>query len=80
MEVEIQSGSSTANSLPDRLGAGPKTKHIDIRYFGVQEREQDGDLSTKNVPTAKNGADVGTKPVSSSVLQQHCKFVGFVFY
>ena len=34
MKVEIQSDSSTSNSLTDRLGAGPLTKHIDTRYFG----------------------------------------------
>ena len=30
---EIQSDSSTANSLTDRLGAGQRTKHIDTRFF-----------------------------------------------
>ena len=74
MKVEIQSGSSTANSLTDR------TKHIDTRYCWIQERVQDGDFSIKKVPTAKNCADVGTKPVSASVLQQHYKFAGLVFY
>ena len=74
-KIVIQSYSSTANFLTDRLGAGQRTKHIDTRYFWIQERVQDGDLST-----AKNCADVGTKPVSASVLQQHCKFVGLVFY
>ena len=76
MKLEIQSDSSTANSLKDRLGAGQRTKHIDTRYFWIQERIQDGDLSIKKVPTAKNFADVRTKPVSASVLQQHCKFAG----
>ena len=80
MNIEIQHDSSTANSLTDRLGAGQRTKHIDTRYFWIQERVQDGDLSIKKVPTAKNCADVGTKPVSASVLQQHCKFAGLVFY
>ena len=32
MKIEIQSDSSTANSLTDRLGAGQRTKHIDTRY------------------------------------------------
>ena len=73
MKIEIQSDSSTA------LGAGQRTKHIDTRYFWIQERVQDGDLSIKNVLTAKNCADVGTKPVSASVLQQNCKFAGLVF-
>ena len=80
MKIEIQNDCSTANSLTDRLGAGQRTKHIDTRYFWIQERVQDGDLSIKKVPTEKNCADVGTKPVSASVLQQHCKFAGLVFY
>ena len=74
MKVEIRSDSSTANSLSDRSGAGQRTKHIDTRYFGIKVRVPDGDLSIKQVPTAKNYADVGTKPVSTSVLQQHCNF------
>ena len=80
MKIGKQSDSSTANSLTDRLGAGQRTKHIDTRYFWIQERVQDGDLSIKKVPIAKNRADVGTKPVSASVPQQHCKFARLVFY
>ena len=79
MNNEIQSGSSTAISLTDRLGAGQRTKHIDTRYFWIQGRVQDGDLSIKKVLTAKNCAGVGTKPVSASVRKQHCKFAGLVF-
>ena len=70
-DLEGQSDSSTANFLTDRLVAGQRTKHIDTRYFWIQERVQDGDFSIKKVPTAKNCADVGTKPVSASILQQH---------
>ena len=70
MKIELQSDSSTANSLTDRLGAGQRTKHIDTRYFWIQERVQDGDLSIKKVSTAKNCTDVGTKPLSASVLHQ----------
>ena len=53
MTIEIQSDSSTANSLTDRLGARQRTKHIDTRCFLVQERVQDGYFSTKKVPTGK---------------------------
>ena len=80
MKIEIQSDSSTAISLTDRLGAGQRTKHTDTRYFWIQERVQDGDLSVKKVLSSKNCADVGTKPVSASVPQQHCKFAGLVSY
>ena len=76
MKIEIQSDSSTANSLGDRLGAGQRTKHTDTRYFWILRRLKDGDLSLKKVLPAKNCADAGTKPVSASVRQQHCKFAG----
>ena len=46
MKIEIQSDSSTSHSLTARLG---RTKHIDTRYFWIQERVQDGDLSIKKV-------------------------------
>ena len=59
MKIEIQIDSSTAKSLTDRLGAGQRSKHIDTRYFWIQVQVQDGDLSIKKVPTAKNCADVG---------------------
>ena len=68
MKIEIQSDSSTAIFLTDRLGAGQRTKHIDTRYFWIQGRVQDGDLSIKNVLAVKNCTDVGMKPVSASVL------------
>ena len=80
MKIEIQSDSSTANSLTDPLGAGQRTKHFDTRYFWRQERVQDRDLSIEKVPTAKNCADVGMKPVSASEIQQPCKLAGLVFY
>ena len=70
MEVDV-SDSSTAGSLTDRLGAGPRTKHIDTRYIWVQERVQDGYLSITKESTLRNCADTGTKPASSQLLQQH---------
>ena len=39
MKIEIQSDISTANSLTDRLGAGPRTKHIDTRYLSGYKNE-----------------------------------------
>ena len=36
MKIEIQSDSSAANSLTDRLGAGQRTQHIDTWYFWFQ--------------------------------------------
>ena len=68
MEVETQSDSSMANILTDRLGAGQRTKHIDTRYFWVQERVQDGDLNINKEPSAKT-AQVMER--SQSLLQYY---------
>ena len=77
MKIEIQRDSSMANSLTDRLGADNERNTLTRRYFWTQELVY-GDLSIKKVATAKNCADVGTKPVSDSVRQQQCKLA--VFY
>ena len=53
---------------------------IDTRSFWIQERVQDGDLSIKKVPTAKNCEDVGTKPgvcFSTATTLQVCR-IGFL--
>ena len=80
MKVELHCDSSTVISLTDQLGTGPRKKHTDSRFFGSQESVQDGDLTIKTGPTAKICADVGTKPVSAEVPQQHCKVAGLIFY
>ena len=68
MKVELQSDSSAAHSLTERLGAGPRTNHIDTRILWVQERVQDGGLSIKKVPSAKK---VQMLERSQSLLQYH---------
>ena len=54
---------------------GSKTMNETLGYetIWVQQRVQDGDHSIKKVFTEKSSTDVGTKPVSADVLQQHCK-------
>jgi ribonuclease HI len=79
VDVEIDSDSTTAGSLADRLGVGQRTKHIQTRFLWVQERVQDRDLRVKKVHTSKNVADVATKPVSGQALNRHCEVAHLVF-
>ena len=44
MKIEIQSDSSTANSLTDRLEAGQRTKHTDTRYFWHKNEQRSEEL------------------------------------
>ena len=74
MKVELQSDSFYGGLFDRSIGS----RTSNTRYIWVQERVRDGDLTVKRVLAAKNCADVGTKPVSASVLQ-HCKFAGLVF-
>ena len=81
-ETSIQSATAwnvgeTENSLTDRLGAGQRTKNKNMRYFRIQEQVQDEDFRNKK---EKNCANVGTKPIFASVLQQHCKLQDWIFY
>ena len=47
MKVEKLSDSSTGNSLTDRLGAGPRTRHMDTRErVGVVIHQDSGSCST----------------------------------
>ena len=53
---------------------------MDTLYIWIQERVQDGDLSIKKVPTAKNCANVGAKSVFAfriTTILQVCK-IGFL--
>ena len=79
MKVEMQSDSSTSNSLTDRLGAGPRTKHLDTRYNSGTRTSSRWRPQYQEDAHRKNCADVGTKPVSAAAPQQHCKFAGFAF-
>ena len=74
-EASIQSvralnDGETETSLTDRLEAGQQSEDKDIRYFWIQEQVRDEDFSIKK---EKNCANVGTKPIFASALQQHCK-------
>ena len=73
-EASIQSVTAlnvgeTENSLTNQLKARQQTKHKDMRDFWIQEQVRDEDFSIKK---ENNCANVGTKPIFASVLQQHC--------
>ena len=73
MKIEIQSDSSTASSLTDRLGAGQRTKHIDTRYFWIQERVQDGDVSIKKVQELRRCWNEASLCFSTTTTLQVCR-------
>ena len=79
MKVEIQSDRSMENSLTDRLGQDPERSKLIHENLGYKNAFKVVISVLKRVPTAKKFTNVGTTPVSASVLQRHCKFAVLVF-
>jgi hypothetical protein len=48
-----------------------RMKHIDIRYYFVRERVEDGQITFKYVPTNDMAADSLTKPVPGPTMNRH---------
>ena len=49
-----------------RSSSGKATRHINIRYFFVQDRIQSGEISLEHCPTADMTGDFNTKPLQGS--------------
>ena len=53
----------------NRLGAGSRLKHVQTKFFFVQELVRSGRIKTSKVDTKENPADIGTKSLGASSLQ-----------
>ena len=51
-----------------RAGPSRRSRHIEVRYFWVRERVEDGTIEVTRVSGADNPADIGTKPLSAVVF------------
>jgi hypothetical protein len=54
-----------------RLSAGPKSHHIDIRYFWMKDRVKAEGITIRHCPTLQMVADFFTKPLQGTLF---CKF------
>jgi hypothetical protein len=52
-----------------RSSAGPKSRHIDIRYFWLKDRIQSGDVQIRHCPTLEMLADFFTKPLQGHLFR-----------
>jgi Reverse transcriptase (RNA-dependent DNA polymerase) len=53
-----------------RASAGPKSRHIDIRFFWVKDRISSGDISVRHCPTLQMLADFFTKPLQGNLFRK----------
>jgi hypothetical protein len=63
--------SAISMEVNGRLSSSKRTKHINIRYFFIQDRIKNGELAVKHCPTDQMLADYFTKPL------QGAKFILF---
>jgi hypothetical protein len=52
-----------------RASAGPKSRHIDIRYFWLKDRIQSPDIHIRHCPTTQMLADFFTKPLQGHLFR-----------
>jgi transposase InsO family protein len=57
-------------------GVSNRTKHIDVQYMFVRERQKCGDLRVQQVSTSDMYADIFTKPLSKTDFQTFRHLIG----
>ena len=60
-----------------RQGIG-NLKHIDVAYLWVQDEIRSQRLRVRRVRSEENVADLGTKPLSKTLIAKHCLTLGYV--
>ena len=74
----VYTDSTAGRSMAIRFGAGKKTKHVELRYFYMQDLVRTGVLIVRKVHTSANPADVLTKYSPTDVLKNLTPKLGIV--
>ena len=53
-----------------RVSAGPKSRHIDIRFFFIKDRTRDCGIEIRHCPTLNMLADFFTKPLQGALFRK----------
>jgi hypothetical protein len=53
-----------------RTSAGPKSRHINIRYFWIKDRSKDANITIRHCPTLAMLADFFTKPLQGHLFRK----------
>ena len=53
-----------------RMSAGPRSRHINIRYFWIKDRSQQEHISIRHCPTLQMLGDFFTKPLQGSLFHR----------
>ena len=53
-----------------RRSAGPKSRHVDIRYFWIKDRVKEHGITIRHCPTLRMLADFFTKPLQGALFRK----------
>ena len=53
-----------------RMSAGPRSRHIDIRYFWIKDRTKQANITVRHCPTLQMLGDFFTKPLQGGLFRK----------
>ena len=68
VNIATYTGSTAGKSMATRFGVGKRTKHVELRYFYMQNLISAGMLQLRKIHTSAIPADVFTKYNSAEIL------------
>ncbi len=77
LEAQVHTDANAAKSIASKRGAG-RVRHIEVLEVWVQDRAAKGELTIVKVQSERNLADVVTKHVERSKMDEHMRNCGFV--
>ena len=64
---------SALKIINDNTSPTERTRHMDIRFFQVQDWRLDGDIIMSHIPGVLNPSDDLTKPLGWVLHSRHCR-------
>ena len=72
LQLSLRTDSSNAKAIASRRGTGKNTRHIQARMLWLQERVAAKHLRVVKVASASNPADMLTKALGRSKVEEFC--------
>ena len=79
LEATVQTDSTAAIGIVNRIGLGGKSRHLNVQYLWIQECIQRKEVTLKKVGTDQNHSDVLTKFLGREPHDRHVTAMGYEF-
>ena len=76
MAAEVGTDSSAAKSMSERMGVGPRVRHLETSSLWIQDCVKDKHIKVVKVPGEHNPSDLGTKPLDHPRMKQLMHDIG----